>query len=170
LCGEASAVLRHTVKLDLDLKQIRQEREYGSKRKHARKEDDEAELDDCLIVEVDKGCATWSHDELLFGVLMHRDFFASDRIILVYSFERCFVASLDLFDLASNEDFIHEPLDDVQTYLFTDHDDNQVRGELSEIADPIGNNVVGDVRVNELEHVHLINETIFESLLVAMVL
>lgn len=103
-------------------------------------------------------------------MLVHLDFLKLDHIVLISSSKLFNILCLDFFDLAANQYLVHDHFDDIQSNLLADHDHNQVRCQLSEVTHPVCDDVVGDVRVDELEHVHLVDETVFIGLLIAMVL
>lgn len=69
------AVLAHSLQLNLDLQQVREEREKGSKRESHSEECDEAHLDDCFVVEEDKCPRSFLHLLLLFDFPVHLEVF-----------------------------------------------------------------------------------------------
>ena len=77
---------------------------------------------------------------------------------------------LYFLDLASDQDLVLEPFGDVHTNLFEDEDSDQVCSEGGHITNPVGNDVIRDVSINELEHVKLSDQGVFPRVLETMIL
>ena len=61
-------------------------------------------------------------------------------------------------------------LPDVHDDLFKNQDDDQVLGNAVEVLAPVRKQVVGDVRIDELEHVDLVDQGVFVLVFVLVVL
>ena len=81
LRNEPATKARHSIQFDFDLEQIGQEGEKRCQREHASEEYNETELNDSLIVEIDKTFRLWSHHQLLLNMLLHFDLLCSNLVI-----------------------------------------------------------------------------------------
>ena len=75
----------------------------------------------------------------------------------------------NLFDLIADLDLFLEELQTVDEYLFEDHDHKQISCQSREALAVKGRNEVTDVGVDELEHVDLVDDRVFEVRVVPMV-
>ena len=76
----------------------------------------------------------------------------------------------NLVDLLSNQDPFLGHLGKVDADLLEDHDHKQVLHQDAKVAIPEGNDEVGHVVVDELKHENLVDEAVFEIMLVPMIL
>ena len=162
----SSAVLAHSLQLNLDLQQVREEREKGSKRESHSEERNEAHLDDCLVVEEDKCPWSFLHLLLLFDFSVHLEVLFLDHILVSVG-----VLTSNLCEPGIEEfvDFPELPLDlaleervlkHVVTDLLKGHYCNDVHLQLLVVLVVENIDEVRDVQVDELEHVCLIDHRI----------
>ena len=103
---------------------------------------------------------------------VHPEVFLGDVLVDVGSFLWRYGREMGFhfFDLAPDQDFVQSPLSDVGSNLLEDHNDDQVGHQSSKVTNPVCDDVVRYVRVDELEHVHLVDETVFVGVFVAVIL
>ena len=103
-------------------------------------------------------------------MLVHLNLFHSYHVLFaVHTAEFCFKVLLDFPDLAADQYLVLKELGDVDTNLFEDKDDDQVRCEGGHVTDPVGNDVIRDVSIDELEHVPLADQRVLPRVLESMI-
>ena len=150
--------LSQMVQLDLDLQQVGEEgEEWGEGERHS-EESNETELDDGFVVVEDECFRRGLHHELLLDVAVHAEvserYFISGQSSLVDGFlKQCF----DLLELAADQHLVLVELEQVHEDLLEDHDDDQVDCQRAEVLIVKNDDKVGNVGVDELEHVDLVD-------------
>jgi len=101
---------------------------------------------------------------------MHAHIFNYQDVLLVKSANFLVEICLYFLDFSTNKELVLSPFSEINTYLLKNQNGNQVGRQLTKVTHPVGYDVVGDVRVNELELVHLVDQTVFVCGFIAMVL